>query len=107
MVVFTDKSKTSWSQELTALRAVCEGGGRVPQKGNRTRLQTVRGEEGRVQPGGAAKENREEGGEGRGEATDIVGAGGRQCSVVSGVGGTGLANSGQHGLDGKVGDGGR
>ena len=48
MVVFTDKSKISWNQELTALRAVCEGGGGVPQESNRTGLQEVRGEEGGV-----------------------------------------------------------
>ena len=48
----------------------------MPQKGNRTRLQEVRGEEGRVQPGGAVKENRKEGGEGGRKVADVVGAGG-------------------------------
>ena len=68
----------------------------MPQKGNWTGLQEVRREEGGVQPGGAAKEDGEEGREGRGEATD----------VVVRIGGTGLANSSQYGFDGKVGDGG-
>ena len=67
-----DKSKNNHSQELTALRAVCKGGGGLPQKSNQTGLQMVRREEGRVQPGGAAEENGEEGGEGRGEVTDVV-----------------------------------
>ena len=71
---FIDKSKNNHSQELTTLRAVCKGGGGLPQKSNRTGLQTVRREEGRVQLGGAAEENGEEGGEGGGEATDVVGA---------------------------------
>ena len=74
MVVYTDKSKINRNQELTALRAVCEGRGRMPQESNRTGLQEVRGKEGGVQPGGAAKENREEGGEGGGTAADVVGA---------------------------------
>ena len=59
-----------------------------------------------MQSGGAAKEDGKEGGEGRRTAADVVGAGGRQHSVVVIIGGTGLANSGQYGLDGKVGDGG-
>ena len=67
----------------------------------------VRGEEGGVQPGGAAEKDREEGGEGRRTAADVVRARGRQHSVVVGVGGTGLANSDQYGFDGKVSDGGR
>ena len=77
----------------------------MPQKGNRTGLQEVRGEEGGVQLGGAVEKDREEGGEGRRMAADIVGAGGQQYSVVVRAGGTGLANSGQYGFDGKVGDG--
>ena len=64
MVVYTDKSKIGWSQEFTALRAVQQSGGGVPQKGNRTRLQEVRGAKGGVQSGRTAKENGEEGGEG-------------------------------------------
>ena len=48
----------------------------MPQEGNWTRLQEVCRKEGGVQPGRVAEENGEEGGEGRGEATDIVGAGG-------------------------------
>ena len=78
----------------------------MPQKGNWTRLQEVHGEEGGVQPGGVAKENGEEGGEGRRKVTDVVGAGGRQHSIVVRTSGTGLANSDQYGFDGKVGDGG-
>ena len=68
----------------------------MPQKGNRTGLQEVRGEEGGVQPGRVAKEDGEEGGEGGRKATD----------VVFGVSGTGLADSGQYGLNGKAGNGG-
>ena len=78
----------------------------MPQKGNRTRLQEVRGVKGGVQPGRAAEEDRKEGGEGRGTTMDIVGARGRQCPVVSRISGAGLADSGQHGHDGKAGNGG-
>ena len=106
MVVFTDKSKVNRSQELAALRAVCEGRGGMPQKGNRTGLQEVRGEKSGVQLGRAAKEDGEEGGEGRGKAADVVRARGRQHSVVLGVGGAGVADSGQLRYDGKVGNGG-
>ena len=48
----------------------------MPQKGNWTGLQEVCGEKGGVQPGRVVKENGEEGGEGRGEATVVIGAGG-------------------------------
>ena len=78
----------------------------MPQEGNWTGLQEVRGEKSGVQPGGAAKENREEGGKGGGEAMDVVRARGQQHSVVAGAGGAGFANCDQHGFDGKVGDGG-
>ena len=47
----------------------------MPQKGNWTGLQEVHREKGGVQPGRVAKENGEEGGEGRGEATVVIGAG--------------------------------
>ena len=77
----------------------------MPQESNRTGLQTVHREEGRVQPGRAAKENGKEGGEGGGKATGIVGAGSRQYSVVARTGGTGFANSDQYGFDGEVSDG--
>ena len=106
MVAYTDKSKNYYSQELTALRAVREGGGRMPQKGNRTGLQEVHGAKGGVQPGRVAKENGEEGREGRGMAAVVVGAGSRQHSVVVGVGRAGFANSDQHGFDGETGNGG-
>ena len=68
MVVYTDKSKISWSQEFTALRAVQQSGGGMPQESNRTGLQEVRTEEGGVQPSRAEKESGKEGGEGGGEA---------------------------------------
>ena len=59
-----------------------------------------------MQPGRAAKESRKEGGEGRGEAADVVGARGRQRSIVPGVSRTGFANCDQYGLDGETSDGG-
>ena len=68
----------------------------MPQGSNSTGLQEVRGEEGRVQFGGVAKKGREKGGESRGTAAD----------VVVGAGGAGVADCGQHGFVGKVGDGG-
>ena len=49
----------------------------MPQESNWTGLQEVRGAKGGVQPGRVAKENGEEGGEGRGMAAVVVGAGGR------------------------------
>ena len=58
------------------MRAVCEGRGGMPQKGNRTRLQEVCGEEGGMQLGGAVEKDGEEGGEGRRTAANVVGAGG-------------------------------
>ena len=106
MVVYTDKSKNYYSQELTALRAVYKGGGGLPQKSNWTGLQTVRREEGRVQFGGAVEENREEGREGGRKVADVVGARGRQHSVVFGTGGVSVANRDKHGPDGEVGNGG-
>ena len=48
----------------------------MPQEGNRTQLQEVCRKEGGMQLGRAVKESGKEGGEGRGEAADIVGAGG-------------------------------
>ena len=72
IIAFTDKDKISRNQEFTALRVVHKGGGGMPQESNRSGLQTVCREEGGVQPGGAAKEDRKEGGEGRGEVADAV-----------------------------------
>ena len=60
-----------------------------------------------MQPGRAAKESRKEGGEGGGEAMGVVGARGRQHSVVVGISGVSVANCDKHGPDGEVGDGGR
>ena len=73
---FIDKSKNNRDQEFTALQAVHKGGGGMPQEGNRTGLQEVWREESRMQLGGAAEEDGEEGREGRGTAVDVVGAGG-------------------------------
>ena len=46
----------------------------MPQESNWTGLQEVHGKEGRVQLGGAAEEDGEEGREGRREAMNVVGA---------------------------------
>ena len=79
----------------------------MPQKGNRTRLQKVRGKEGGMQPSRAVKESRKEGGEGGGEATGVVRAGGQQHSVVVGISGVSVTNRDKYGPDGEAGDGGR